>query len=666
VADQQKLWTEEHLAQSSRNIGKNIAAMFIAKINSSETPPFSVRSASLRDKDVTPAGVVAAAPKQSVLIAIRKFKHHARRYRLQIVCLGLLKVMTPLAEVAAIWVFKIAVDQMFIPASTDGAPTVVLLLATSTVIVAALTFAETMLSQWVRSRVVFDARQDLLGHLIDLPPDYFDSHPLGDVLTRLSGDVGAVETLVVSAPLEAFGNLVRALVLGVTVFSLSWRLSLAALAVGPLFALLSRYFARRSKEISRERRRHSGVVGAAAEDMLANVPLIQSHGTREAELGRFGVHGYALRSVDMAGARLSALYQPAVDGVELLGALSVICLGTIELSRGRMTIGELFVYIAFLNQLFSPIRALGRFGTSLYSAAASAERVIELLDTPANVADLPTARSVQVDTGLVEFDHVSFTYAGSSQAALQDVSFRLEPGKVVALVGPSGSGKSTIVKLLLRWQEPSAGAVRLDGNDIRNLRIDELRQRFALVSQDAAMVDRTVRENIGYGQRFVNSFDIARAAEGADAADFINALPDGYHTKVGQRGRRLSGGQRQRIAIARALLRHAPILILDEPTSGLDANSSDRIYEPIHRLMTDRATLVVSHNLRMVHDADEILVLDRGQIVERGTHRELRALGGLYEQLYQASLPEHRDRNGCTQAFDGPAKYSAAYRGQQS
>jgi ATP-binding cassette, subfamily B, bacterial len=573
-------------------------------------------------------------------VALRRLQPYSRRYRRSLVVLGLFRVLIPIAEVAAIWVFKIAVDQVFIPASLDRAPFVLGLLLLSGLVVSLLSFAESLLSQRVAGRLVLDARADLMRHMLSLRPDFYDQHSLGDLLSRISNDVSSFETLVVSISREFYGQVLRAAVLLCVIFALSWRLALAGVIVVPLFALISRYFAKKTKLNSRHRRRLAGEVGATAEDVLANVPLIQAHNTLEQELGRFAASGSRLYAADVAATRLKAWYQPAVDGVELLGAFSVVAIGTVELAAGRMTLGALFVFMAFLNQLFSPIRALGRLSTTLASATASAERVFELLDVPGHAGADAQSLPVIASSGVVEFDHVSFTYPGAPRPALHDVSFRLEPGKIVALVGPSGAGKSTIVRLLMRWHDPTAGAVRFDGDDLRTLRVEEFRERIALVSQDSPMVDRTIAENISYGCPNAPTEAVERAAHLADASGFIAEFPDGFKTSVGQRGRRLSGGQRQRIAIARAMFRDAPILVLDEPTSGLDATSADRIHEPIHRLIDNRATLLVSHNLRMVNEAHEILVLDGGRIVERGTHTELRAAGGLYETLYLASQPE--------------------------
>ena len=588
-------------------------------------------------------GPDSRSPVAPVRATIRRFTPYARRYRRQIVVLGVLRVLQPLAEIASIWSFKLAVDRVFTPADLDRAPGVLVLLTISSAAVAALSYADTVVGQWVSGRVLLDARRDLLDHLMAMSPDFYDTHPLGDILTRLSTDVGAVDTLVVSVGRDVYGHIVRAIALGSIVVLLSWRLALAAAAIGPLFTWLSRYFARRTRLTARERGRASGRLGATAEDIVANVPLIQACGTMGDELDHFADRGRALAAANLASARVRGRYQPAVDGLELLGAFAVIWLGTIELAASRMTLGELFVFMAFLNQFFSPIRALGRLGTTLHSAAAGAERVLAVLDTPRDDDSTAGARLI-APIGFVNFSNVSFSYPGADELALDNVSLDLRPGKVVAIVGPSGAGKSTVIRLLMRWYEPSAGQIRFDGVDVSTLRTDDLRNQIAFVSQDSPMLDRTIGENIAYGTSHATAEQIASAAAAAGAASFIANLPDGYGARVGPRGRRLSGGQRQRLAIARALLRRSSVLVLDEPTSSLDASSSEVLHEPIERLMRDRATLIVSHNLRLVHHADEIIVLDHGRVVERGTHGELRALDGLYEELFVASLPERPRR----------------------
>ncbi|MFC9457752.1 ABC transporter ATP-binding protein, partial [Streptomyces sp. NPDC056983] len=414
---------------------------------------------------------------------------------------------------------------------------------------------------------------------------------------------------------------------------LQWDLTLLALVIVPLFWSAARHFSRLIKEASRERRRRSGSLSAVAEESLSNVALVQAYNRQSWQERRFERENVGKFRAAMASARIRAVYRPLVEIIEVSGALAVMGLGTWKLAQGQLTLGGLLVFLALIGKLYSPIRDLSRLGNSFYAASASAERIIELLDQRPQVVEAASARRTGRARGDVEFDGVSFRYPGTTRRALSGVSFRVAPGETLALVGASGAGKSTVAKLQLRFYDPDQGTVRLDGRDLRGLFLSDVRESVAVVLQETLVFHGTVRENIAYGRPEATEAEIVAAARAADAHDFIQLLPAGYDTMVGQSGRMLSGGQRQRLAIARAMIRDAPVLLLDEPTTGLDVQSGRRIMGPLRRLMAGRTTIVISHNLLTVRDATRIVVLDRGRVVESGSHDALLAHGGMYAGL---------------------------------
>jgi ATP-binding cassette, subfamily B, bacterial len=407
----------------------------------------------------------------------------------------------------------------------------------------------------------------------------------------------------------------------------------------PVFWLTARAFSGRIEDAAREARRRRGSISAVAEDSLSNSLLIQAYGREQAEVERFTGQSRGSAAAQLAMARVEALFPSVISVLQAGGLLAIIGVGVWQLSTHHLTVGGLVAFLIYLVQLFSPVRELAQLSGTIYEAAAGAGRIVDLLDQRPTVTVTEHPVTLPRASGALVLHDVAFRYPGADSDAVAGISFAALPGQVTALVGPSGAGKTTLVKLLLRLYDPASGRISLDGHDLRDLNPQQLRANIAVVLQETLLLDGTVAENILAGRPDAEPRDLVAAARAADADAFIAALPRGYDTPVGQHGRLLSGGQRQRIAIARAMIRDAPILVLDEPTTSLDAKARDRILGPIRALMAGRTTILISHDLLTVSDAQQILYLDGGRIAEAGTHTDLLGRNGRYASLYRLHQP---------------------------
>ncbi len=560
--------------------------------------------------------LVDAAPALRLVTVFRRFWPDARPYRGWIGVALLVALVIPVVEAAEIWMFKLVVDEVLVP--RDLGPLGWIAAVTIGIVVTrgVLSFVDEYLAAWVGERFVLDLRTRVFGHAQRTTPDSLERRRAGDTLTRVTSDVDAVETIVLSGVTEALSAAVRIVVFVAILVYLDWLLAVVALVAAPLLWMLAGRFSRRIRSVSREARRRGGALAAIAEERLANAALVQAHNRQDAETARFRQEGHGILCAELAAARIRALFTPLVDLIELAVALVVIGMGTWAVAEGRLTLGGLLVFITYVTQLYGPVRELGGLATSVFSAAAAAERVIELLDDEPEVRDPADGHHLRRAVGGVRLEGVRFTYPGAARPVLDGASLELAPGQVVAVVGPNGAGKSTIAKLLLRFHDVQDGAVRLDGIDVRDLRLASLRDNVTVLLQETLVFHGTVRENIALGRPDATDPELRAAAEDAGAAGFIDALPDGWNTVVGQRGRRLSGGQRQLLAIARALLRDAPVLVLDEPTTGLDSAARAHLRGPLRRLVSGRTTIVITHDPETIAWADRVVRLEGGRLVE--------------------------------------------------
>lgn len=582
---------------------------------------------------------VQAAPVASIRTIFRTFWPDTASFRGRLLVSLVMVALPPLLAAVGIYLFKVLVDDVLTPRNLDLFPTVAAAFVAVTLMEGVVGFVDEYLNAWVAERFVLILRSRVFDHLQRLSLTFFESRQHGDILARLTSDVGAIEELMLSGLNQALTYVFQIIFFAGALFILDWRLAAIALIAAPGFLLLARFFSRRIKDASREQRRRSGSITAVAEESLHNVALVQSYDQQARESARFRRENLGSFTAQMVATKLEALFAPFTDLLQALGVLLVVGIGIRELIAGRLTLGGLLIFLGYLSQLYGPISGFGHLVNSIYSASAGAERIIEILDTEPEVCDPAQPVPLRRASGELRVERLGFHYPGSELPTLNEISFDAHAGETIAVVGASGAGKSTLMRLLLRLHDPAQGSVSLDGIDIRALRLADLRRNVAVVLQETLVFDGTVAENIQWGRPTATPADVVRAARTADAHQFISGLPNGYHTRIGQRGMMLSGGQRQRIALARAIIRNAPVLLLDEPTTGLDAAASKRVLEPLRRAMHGRTTIVISHNLLTVTDADRIVYLERGRVAGYGTHGELMDSAPGYAELYRLHHP---------------------------
>ncbi|GAA2269321.1 MULTISPECIES: ABC transporter ATP-binding protein [Kitasatospora] len=557
-----------------------------------------------------PKGPVAAAPPVRPREAFRRFWPWVRQDRLWLPAAILLLLTGAFGEVVSVWLFKDLIDQVLVPHRFSAFWAPAGTMAATAVVSALLIFAGNYTITWVAERFILRLRTSVVAHLHGLPPDTLDRRQRGDVVARLTGDIAAIEQLVATGVVEAGSAVLSLLLFGAAAFYLSWQLALAALAVAPVFWLSGRYFGNRILIREREARRRGGAVTAVLEESLRNAAIAGTCNQERREVAKVHRTGRALLESELSIARYAGLYPPVLNVLEVLGGLTVVGIGAVELDRGVLSLGGLLAFAAFMAQLFEPAQRISELLPVAGAAGAAGERVLELLDTPSPVVERPHAHGTGPVAGRVSCEDVRVGYPGQDgRPVLENLSFDIGPGTILAVMGPSGCGKSTLAKLLVRFLDPDSGTVRLDQHDLRDLKLASLRQAVTLLPQQAPLFHATIRDNIAYGRPSASLDEVVQAAKDADAHEFITALNEGYRTEIGRDGFQLSGGQTQRIAIARAFLRATPVLILDEPTTGLDEQSAANVIAPLRRLMAGRTTILITHDQKLARTADAVLML---------------------------------------------------------
>ncbi len=497
-------------------------------------------------------------------------------------------------------------------------------------------YLTTSVGQWV----MHDLRRTLYHHIHRLSLAEHDEKRTGDLIGRVTSDIEAIQNFVTTALLGILANILTLMgIIGVMLY-LNWRFTLISLSIAPVLFLVVYVFTRRIKKASRDVRKKESELVSIVEEVFTSIRVVKAFAREEYEERRF--ERQSLENVEMAlvARGIKMKLSPVVEIVVATGTCLMLGYGARLVLAGQLTVGALVVFLLYLGKMYKPMRDLSKMTDTVSKAAVGFERIREVLETESGMRDQPGARAAARFKGKIEFANVSFGY-NQDQLILKDISFKIEPGQVAAFVGPTGGGKTTIISLVARFYDPFSGEVKIDGTNIRGYTMKSLRQQISFVLQETLLFRAPVWENIAYGRPEASRAEIIRAAKLANADEFIEQMPEGYDTMVGERGLSLSGGQRQRIAIARAVIRDTPILVLDEPTSGLDAASEQAVFEALDRLMKDKTCIVIAHHLATIRRATIIFVLKDSTLVERGTHDELLAAGGVYSELYEIQF--HRE-----------------------
>jgi ATP-binding cassette subfamily B protein len=503
---------------------------------------------------------------------------------------------------------------------------------------ALFSFGQRYLSQWLAFRVMYDLKNKLYKHIQSLPFSFHDTAQTGQLMTRCTGDVNAIHRFASTGLLEVVHITVMTIAVLIIMFSQDVRLSLIALAPMPILLALAIRFGRLARGKFNEIMQAQGKLNTILQENLTGIQVVKGFAREPYEIDKYREQNEEVFQRRVNVIRYFSINFPAMFTIVFMSTALILLFGGREVIAGRMTVGTLVAFNGYVAMLGMPMRRLGFFINMFSEALASADRIFSLLDEPVRIRSPRDARTVERVEGRVTFENVSFRYQNSDQHVLRDVDVKAEPGQVIALLGKTGSGKTTLVNLIPRFYDVTQGRVCVDGLDVKGLELESLRRQIGIVLQESLLFSATVRENIAYGRLDATDDEIVTVAKAARAHDFISEFPEGYDTEVGERGVTLSGGQRQRIAIARALLMDPRILILDDSTSSVDTETEYLIQQALKALMEGRTTFVIAQRLQTLMHADQILVLDQGQIVERGQHEELLAQEGLYREIYDLQL----------------------------
>jgi len=490
-------------------------------------------------------------------------------------------------------------------------------------------------AQHVSNKVLYDIRKELYVHLQKLSLKFYSNHRAGDIISRFINDVEATKNFVMIGLMNLWLDMTTILIVIGIMLTMDWKLTIVAVISLPLFAISVKYFFGRLRALTRIRSQALANLQSYLHERVSGISIVKSFALEEHEQKIFDKENGEFLDKSLDHTRWNAKSFAVVNTITDIAPLLVIGFASYLIIQGQLSVGEMAAFMGYIERLYSPLRRLMNSSTTLTQSIASMDRMFSLMDEEYDVQNKPNALPLPPVTGKVEFQNVQFKYAEEGQQVLKNINFTIQPGETAAFVGMSGGGKSTIVSLIPRFYDVTSGSVKIDGKDVREVDIKSLRSQIGIVLQDNILFSDSVKQNILMGKPDATDEEVIAAAKAANAHDFIMSLPNGYDTKVGERGVKLSGGQKQRIAIARVFLKNPPILVLDEATSALDLESEALIQESLERLASDRTTIIIAHRLSTITHADKIFVIDHGEVAEEGNHESLMAKKGIYHDLFQ-------------------------------
>ncbi len=561
------------------------------------------------------------------------------------VCVAI--VCTLLATAANLyipWIIKDVIDDVLATKNMTMLNTIAIGIVVVFLLRGIFFYGQTYLMSFVAQRVIIDIRAAVYRHLQRLSLSYYETRRTGAIMSYITNDVGALQAAMAQSVIDFFTE--GAVLVGSIGFMLyiHWKLALLTMITMPLVAQAINVFGKKLRTAGRIMQERAADITAVLQESVLSVRVVKSFVREDYEIERFDRENHHNFRAQMKTAQLMATLTPVIEFLSAIGVTVIIWYGGREVISGYLTSGSLIAFLIYVVNLSNPVKRLSRVYGSIQGALSAAQRVFDVLDTVPEIQDAPDAVELPPVRGQVVFEDITFEYK-PGEPALRNISLEAKPGQVVAIVGPSGAGKTTIANLIPRFYDPVGGAITIDGYDIRKVTIKSLRRQIGIVPQETILFNGTVYENILYGDLEASREEIIAAAQAANADQFITEMPQGYDTHIGERGTKLSGGQRQRIAIARAILKSPQVLILDEATSALDSESESLVQEALDKLMLGRTAFVIAHRLSTVQRADIILVMDRGRIVERGTHAQLIKAGGLYSKLYQVQFDTKKEQS---------------------